>query len=204
MLPCFHNSLIYLFLPNLLISFIIKKNFNQELKKLVLELPNETQKILDLIPKLEDIKSILQKIDIQPKFEADDGSGTRTIASILKLCLDYDFYKEQGHADLRILETFRSRADIYDQSMVATLTDYLNAESENFSTNEIRPLILRRDEARGRPYARGVYADCFSRADVDHALLKSLRTTFPAIMIFFSRKNHCNESYCLRFKIIIE
>ena len=171
------SQLAYLSIPQQFVDIVYhKKELNQELKKLVLELPNETQKVLDLIPGLEDIQAILQRIDIQPKFEVEDGSGIRTIASILKLCLDYDFYKEQGHADSKILETFCSRVDSYDQTMVAALSDSLNAESENFSTHEISTLDL----AEGMRLEEDLMLEesmliASAGADVDRALLKIIK-----------------------------
>jgi hypothetical protein len=90
--------------------------------------------------------------------------------------LDYDFYKEQGHADIRILETFSSRADSYDQTMVAALSDSLNAEAENFSTNEISTLDL----AEGMRLEEDLMLEesmliASAGADVDRALLKIIK-----------------------------
>lgn len=163
-----------------------KKELNQELKALVLDLPKETQKILDLIPGLEDIKQILQKIDVQPKFEVDDGSGIRTIASILRLCLDYDFYKEQGHLDVRIIETFRLRTDNYDTKVVESLAEFLLAESGTFSIIEINTQDLR----EGMRLEEDLILEdsmliASAGADVDRPLLKIIRnyiscyTDFP-------------------------
>src|SRR5210317_324499 len=51
------SQLAYLSIPQQFVDIVYhKKELNQELKKLVLELPNETQKVLDLIPGLEDIQ----------------------------------------------------------------------------------------------------------------------------------------------------
>ena len=44
------SQLAYLSIPQQFVDIVYhKKELNQELKKLVLELPNETQKVLDLI-----------------------------------------------------------------------------------------------------------------------------------------------------------
>ena len=48
-----------------------------EIKIMLRELPTETLKIVDLIPGLEDVGEILQRLDVQPKFEPDDSSGIR-------------------------------------------------------------------------------------------------------------------------------
>jgi len=99
------SQLAYLSIPQQFVDIVYhKKELNQELKKLVLELPNETQKVLDLIPGLEDIKAILQRIDIQPKFEVEDGSGIRTIASILKLFWIMTFTRNKGMLIQRFLK----------------------------------------------------------------------------------------------------
>lgn len=181
------SQLPYLSIPQQFVDTVYhKKELNQELKALVLDLPKETQKILELIPGLEDIKKILQRIDIQPKFEVDDGSGIRTIASILRLCLDYDFYKEQGHLDSRIIETFRLRTDNYDPKVVEALAEFLLVESGSFSIVEIST----QDLTEGMRLEEDLLLEesmliASAGADVDRSLLKIIRnyiscyTDFP-------------------------
>ncbi len=177
----------YLSIPQQFVDTVYhKKELNQELKALVLDLPKETQKILELIPGLEDIKEILQRIDVQPKFEVDDGRGIRTTASILRLCLDYDFYKEQGHLDSRIIETFRLRTDSYDPKVVEALAEFLLVESGSFSIVEIST----QDLTEGMRLEEDLLLEesmliASAGADVDRSLLKIIRnyiscyTDFP-------------------------
>ena len=181
------SQLPYLSIPQQFVDIVYhKKELNQELKALVLDLPKETQKILELIPGLEDIKEILQRIDVQPKFEVDDGSGIRTTASILRLCLDYDFYKEQGHLDSRIIETFRLRTDSYDPKVVEALAEFLLVESGSFSIVEIST----QDLTEGMRLEEDLLLEesmliASAGADVDRSLLKIIRnyiscyTDFP-------------------------
>ena len=181
------SQLPYLSIPQQFVDIVYhKKELNQELKALVLDLPKETQKILELIPGLEDIKEILQRIDVQPKFEVDDGRGIRTTASILRLCLDYDFYKEQGHLDSRIIETFRLRTDSYDPKVVEALAEFLLVESGSFSIVEIST----QDLTEGMRLEEDLLLEesmliASAGADVDRSLLKIIRnyiscyTDFP-------------------------
>ena len=181
------SQLPYLSIPQQFVDTVYhKKELNQELKALVLDLPKETQKILELIPGLEDIKEILQRIDVQPKFEVDDGRGIRTTASILRLCLDYDFYKEQGHLDSRIIETFRLRTDSYDPKVVEALAEFLLVESGSFSIVEIST----QDLTEGMRLEEDLLLEesmliASAGADVDRSLLKiiinyiSCYTDFP-------------------------
>ena len=181
------SQLPYLSIPQQFVDTVYhKKELNQELKALVLDLPKETQKILELIPGLEDIKEILQRIDVQPKFEVDDGRGIRTTASILRLCLDYDFYKEQGHLDSRIIETFRLRTDNYDPKVVEALAEFLLVESGSFSIVEIST----QDLTEGMRLEEDLLLEesmliASAGADVDRSLLKIIRnyiscyTDFP-------------------------
>ena len=132
------SQLAYLSIPpNLSRAVYYNEDLGSEGKAMVLDLPKETQKILNLIPGLEDVGKILQRVDVQPQFEVDDGSGIRTAASILRLSLDYDYYHEQGHPDSRIIETFKARPNVYDLKMVDALSIFLRADTESFSSIEI-------------------------------------------------------------------
>jgi len=86
---------------------------------------------------LEEVREILQRLDIQPKFETDDSSGIRLGASILRLCLDYDYYQEQGHNDTLIIKTFESRLEVYDSKVVEALRGLLNKNADQFSLIEL-------------------------------------------------------------------
>ena len=153
-----------------------RKELAPEVKSMVADLPDETLKIIDLIPGLEGIKKILQRIDVQHKFEVEDGTGVRTGASILKVALDYDYYAEQGHDESLIVSTLHSRAEVYDPTVVEALRQHLSVSSEIYQLSKISPreleigMILMEDLhlEEGMLIASG-------GADVDRQLLKVIR-----------------------------
>ena len=153
-----------------------RKELSPEVKSMVADLPDETLKIIDLIPGLEGIKKILQRIDVQHKFEVEDGTGVRTGASILKVALDYDYYAEQGHEESLIVSTLHSRAEVYDPQVVEALKQHLSVSSEIYQLAKISPreleigMILMEDLLleEGMLIASG-------GADVDRQLLKVIR-----------------------------
>jgi len=153
-----------------------RKELAPEVKSMVADLPDETLKIIDLIPGLEGIKKILQRIDVQHKFEEEDGTGVRTGASILKVALDYDYYAEQGHEESLIVSTLHSRTEVYDPQVVEALQRYLSLSSETYKLSRISPrelvigMILMEDLLleEGMLIASG-------GADVDRQLLKVIR-----------------------------
>ena len=171
------SQLAYLSIPNHLSeSVYYRKDLKPELKAMLKDLPEETLKIIDLIPGLTDIREILQRIDIQPKFEVDDGSGIRTAASILRVALDYDYYQEQGHADALIIQTLISRADTYDQKITEALSQFIDADSNSYSLEEIDT----KDLAEGMRLNQDLLLEdsmliASSGADIDRSLLKIVR-----------------------------
>ncbi len=171
------SQLAYLSIPNHLSeSVYYRKDIKPELKAMLKDLPEETLKIIDLIPGLTDIREILQRIDIQPKFEIDDGSGIRTAASILRVALDYDYYQEQGHADALIIQTLISRADTYDQKITEALSQFIDADSNSYSLEEIDT----KDLAEGMRLNQDLLLEdsmliASSGADIDRSLLKIVR-----------------------------
>jgi len=171
------SQLAYLSIPQHLSESVYhRKNLNSETKSMVRELPDETLKIVDLIPGLEDIREILQRTDIQPKFELEDGSGVRTAASIIRVGLDYDYYQEVGHQDSLIIKTLESRKEIYDPQVVAALASFLDTDSDSYSIEEIDTRKL--DE--GMRLNQDLLLDgsmliASSGADIDRTLLKIIR-----------------------------
>ncbi len=171
------SQLAYLSIPNHWSeSVYYRKDLKPELKAMLKDLPEETLKIIDLIPGLTDIREILQRIDIQPKFEVDDGSGIRTAASILRVALDYDYYQEQGHADALIIQTLISRADTYDQKITEALSQFIDADSNSYSLEEIDT----KDLAEGMRLNEDLLLEdsmliASSGADIDRSLLKIVR-----------------------------
>jgi CheY-like chemotaxis protein len=181
------SQLAYLSIPTHLCEKVYhRKDLSPEIKNMIRELPEETLKVVDLIPGLEDIREILQRIDVQPKFELEDGTGIRTAASILRVALDYDYYHEQGHEDGLILRTFKSRADNYDEKVVDTLSQFLDTDADNYSLQEIDT----RDLSEGMRLNEELLLDgsmliASAGADIDRPLLKTIRnyiscyTEFP-------------------------
>ena len=181
------SQLAYLSIPTHLCEKVYyRKGLSFEIKNMVRDLPEETLKVVDLIPGLEDIREILQRVDIQPKFEVEDGTGIRTAASILRVALDHDYYHEQGHEDGLILRTLKSRDDQYDEKVVETLSQFLNTDADNYSLEEIDT----RDLSEGMRLNEELLLDgsmliASSGADIDRTLLKTIRnyiscyTEFP-------------------------
>ncbi len=153
-----------------------RKELSPEVKSMVADLPDETLKIIDLIPGLEGIKKILQRIDVQHKFEVEDGTGVRTGASILKVALDYDYYAEQGHEESLIVSTLHSRAEVYDPEVVKALQRYLSVSSQIYKLAKISP----RDLGKGMILVEDLFLQegmliASGGADVDRQLLKVIR-----------------------------
>lgn len=171
------SQLAYLSIPQHLGESVYhRKDLNSETKAMVRELPVETLKIVDLIPGLEDIREILQRIDVQPKFELEDGSGVRTAASILRAALDYDYYQELGHEDSLIIKTLQSRDETYDPLVVETLGKFLDADAHSYTIEEIDT----RNLTEGMRLDQDLFLDdsmliASSGSDIDRSLLKIIR-----------------------------
>jgi CheY-like chemotaxis protein len=171
------SQLAYLSIPQHLSESVYhRKDLNPETKAIIRDLPEETLKSVALIPGLEDVREILQRTDIQPKFELDDGSGIRTAASILRVALDYDYYQELGHEDPLILKTFQSRQDAYDQNIVAALAAFLNTDASSYRLEEVET----RNLVEGMRLKEDLLLEesmliASSGADIDRALLKIIK-----------------------------
>ena len=171
------SQLAYLSIPSHLSETVYyRKDLKPEIKAIMKDLPDETLKIVDLIPGLEDIRGILQRMEIQPKFEIEDGSGVRTAASILRVSLDYDYYHEQGHDEGLIVKTLRSRTDTYDEKVVEVLGQFLQADSSSYTLSEIEP----RNLAEGMRLDQDLLLEdsmliASAGADIDRSLLKIIR-----------------------------
>jgi CheY-like chemotaxis protein len=171
------SQLAYLSLPAHISKEVYhREKLSPEIKVMLRELPEETLKIVDLIPGLEEVRGILERIDIQPKFETNDVTGLRLGASILRLALDYDYYKEQGHQDLLILKTFESRLETYDPKVVEALSKHINNSASSFTMNEIHS----KDFKEGMILAEDLLLQenmliASSGADIDRHLLKVIR-----------------------------
>ena len=118
--------------------FITKENLTRKLKEMVKQLPADTQKVVEKIPGLEDVCKILQKVDIQYRFEENDATGIRLLASVLRVALDFDYYEETGHERAIILQTLKSRTKDYDPNVTDALQKLMNLVEQNFRLEEIQ------------------------------------------------------------------
>jgi FixJ family two-component response regulator len=153
-----------------------KRDLSPEVKKLVKKLPGDIQNLIGKIPGLEEVDAILQKIDIQYRYEKDDGKGTRLLASILRVSLDFDFYEELGHDRSVIVQTLKARKDEYDPLVTNSLSNLLVVAEQKFQLEEIpiKNLEVGMRLAQELRLDDGfLIASC--GADVDRQLLKVIR-----------------------------
>ena len=171
------SQLGYLSLPESVSEDVYyKRDLTTEVKELVKQVPSDTQKLISIIPGLEEVDEILQKIDIQHRFEKDSGNGVRLLASILRVALDFDFYEEQGHDRSVIIQTLKSRKDDYDPAVSDSLSNLLVVAEQTFKLEEIS---LKSLEVGMRLAQELRLEDGFlvasSGADVDRQLIKVIR-----------------------------
>ncbi len=171
------SQLGYLSLPESVSEDVYyKRDLTPEVKELVKQVPSDTQKLVSIIPGLEEVDEILQKIDIQHRFEKDSGNGVRLLASILRVALDFDFYEEQGHDRSVIIQTLKSRKDDYDPAVSDSLSNLLVVAEQTFKLEEIS---LKSLEVGMRLAQELRLEDGFlvasSGADVDRQLIKVIR-----------------------------
>ncbi|MAL85128.1 MAG: hypothetical protein CMI23_02050 [Opitutae bacterium] len=171
------SQLGYLSLPESVSEDVYyKRDLTPEVKELVKQVPSDTQKLISIIPGLEEVDEILQKIDIQHRFEKDSGNGVRLLASILRVALDFDFYEEQGHDRSVIIQTLKSRKNDYDPAVSDSLSNLLVVAEQTFKLEEIS---LKSLEVGMRLAQELRLEDGFlvasSGADVDRQLIKVIR-----------------------------
>jgi CheY-like chemotaxis protein len=153
-----------------------KRELSPEVKKVVKQLPDDTQNLIKKIPGLEDIGEILGKLAIQHRFEEKDEFGLRKAASVLRVALDFDYYEEQGHDRSLIVQTLKSRKDDYDPEITECLAQLLVVAEQQFRLEEIpiRKLDIGMRLAQELRLEDGfLVASC--GADVDRQLLKVVR-----------------------------
>jgi len=153
-----------------------KRDLSSEVKKLVKQVPIDTQNLISKIPGLEEVDAILQKLEIQHRFEKEDGSGVRSLASILRVALDFDFYEELGHDRSVIVQTLKSRSNDYDPIITDSLSNLLVVAEKKFHLEEIpiKELEIGMRLAQELRLDDGfLIASC--GADVDRQLLKVIR-----------------------------
>ncbi len=171
------SQLGYLSLPESVSEDVYyKRELQPEVKELVKQVPVDMQKLISKIPGLEEVDLILQKVDIQHRFEKDDEGGVRLLASILRVALDFDFYEEQGHDRSVIIQTLKSRKQDYDPEVSDSLSNLLVVAEQTFKLEEVATKSLEvgmRLAQELRLEDGFLVASC--GADVDRQLIKVIR-----------------------------
>ncbi len=152
------------------------RELTSEVKEVVKRLPEDTQKIIEKIPGLEEVGEILKKAEVQHRYEENDESGIRQAASILRVALDFDYYEQQGHDRSLIVQTLKSRKAEYDPLVTESLSQLLVVAEQTYRLEEIS---LKNLEV-GMRLAQELRLDdgflvASSGADVDRQLLKVIR-----------------------------
>ena len=171
------SQLAYISLPESVSEDVYyKKDLTPAVKEMLGKFPEDTQKLIEKIPGLEEVGEILVKLAVQHRFEEDDGSGIRKAASILRVALDFDYYEEQGHDKSLIVQTLKSRKDDYDPDVTECLSQLLAVAEQKYRLEEI---LIRRLETGMRLAQELRLADgllvASSGTDVDRQLLKVIR-----------------------------
>ena len=167
----------YISLPNSVSEDVYhKRKLNTEVKEMVKQLPSDTQKVIDKIPGLEDVCKILQKVDVQYRFEENDAAGLRLLASVLRVALDFDYYEETGHDRAIILQTLKSRTNDYDPNVTDALQKLMNLVEQNFRLEEIGFKHLQNGMRLAEDLrVEGGFLVASQGADVDRQLLKVIK-----------------------------
>ena len=114
-----------------------KRDLPREVKEIVSRFPEVTEQMLEKIPRLEEVREIISKIDIQPRFESPDESGTRKAASIIKAALDYDHYQELGYDKAIIVQTLQSREKHYDPAVTEAMKHLHLVADQKYRLQEV-------------------------------------------------------------------
>jgi response regulator RpfG family c-di-GMP phosphodiesterase len=150
-----------------------KKKLSSDVKELVKQLPQDTQKVIEKIPGLEEVDEILQKVDIQYRFDQSDDKGVRLLASVLRVALDFDYYEELGHERHVIVKTLRERSKDYDPIVTEALAKLVDMSEQKFHFKEVSfdQLLVGMRLAEDLKIDGG-FLLASSGADVDRQLLK--------------------------------
>ena len=171
------SQLAYISIPETLVEDVYyKRELALEVRQMVKQLPNDTQLLIEKIPGLEEVGEILGKLTVQHRFEDDDETGLRKSASILRVALDFDYYEEQGHDRSLIVQTLKSKKDIYDPEVTDCLSQLLVVAEQQFKLEVIpvRKLDVGMRLAQELRLEDGfLVASC--GADVDRQLLRVIR-----------------------------
>lgn len=171
------SQLAYISIPETLVEDVYyKRELALEVRQMVKQLPDDTQLLIEKIPGLEEVGEILAKLTVQHRFEDDDETGLRKAASILRVALDFDYYEEQGHDRSLIVQTLKSKKDIYDPEVTDCLSQLLVVAEQQFKLEVIpvRKLDVGMRLAQELRLEDGfLVASC--GADVDRQLLRVIR-----------------------------
>ena len=171
------SQLAYISLPESVSEDVYyKKDLTSSVKEMVRRFPDDTQKLIEKIPGLEEVGEILEKLAIQHRFETEDGSGIRKAASILRVALDFDYYEEQGHDRSLIVQTLKSRKEEYDPEITECLSQLLVVAEQKYRLEEIliRKLEIGMRLAQELRLSDGLLV-ASSGTDVDRQLLRVIR-----------------------------
>ena len=171
------SQLAYISLPESVSEDVYyKKDLTSSVKEMVRKFPDDTQKLIEKIPGLEEVGEILEKLAIQHRFETEDGSGIRKAASILRVALDFDYYEEQGHDRSLIVQTLKSRKEEYDPEVTECLSQLLVVAEQKYRLEEIliRKLEIGMRLAQELRLSDGLLV-ASSGTDVDRQLLRVIR-----------------------------
>ena len=171
------SQLAYISIPESISEDVFhNREISPEVREIVKKLPDDTQKIIEKIPGLEEVGKILEKLDVQYRFESDDESGVRLAASIIKVALDFDYYQQQGHDKSLIIQTLCSRKNDYDPKVTDVLSQLLLVAEQSFRLEEVS---IKKLDAGMRLAQDLRLNDGFlvasSGADIDMQLLKVIR-----------------------------
>ena len=114
-----------------------KRELMPEVEEIVSRFPEVTEQMLEKIPRLEEVREIISKLDVQPRFESPDESGVRKAASIIKAALDYDHYEELGYEKGLIVQTLQGREKYYDPAVTDALKHLHLMADEKYRLEEV-------------------------------------------------------------------
>jgi len=114
-----------------------KRELSKEVQEIVGRFPEVTEQMLEKIPRLEEVREIIGKIDLQPRFEIADEGGIRRAASIIKVALDFDHYEELGYEKAVVVETLRGREKYYDPEVTEALQHLHSLADQKYRVEEV-------------------------------------------------------------------
>ena len=121
----------------ILLRMSITKESSHSCPEVIGRIPQRYPENFRQIPGLEEIGEILQRVDVQPRFEEYDDRNIRIAASILRVCLDFDFYEEQGHDKQLILSSLKSRPNDYDPKVIKVLELVVSSSEKSTKLEEL-------------------------------------------------------------------